>query len=385
VPSPDAGADSGTDAAGKDSGNGADSGSGVDAGESDTGSGTGTLIAAKTCSSVDVQDALNRASSGDIVAVPAGACTWTSNVDFGSKAITLRGAGIGATTITNDIAGSQTHLIHLTQDSTTPTRITGFTFTGGSYDHRMISTSGTSASRTVRIDHNRYEANDTAIFIDHWGNAPCLIDHNDLNAPTNSEMIHNNGLGPDNASGWSDDVVPGSPNAVYVEDNTFTNTAQGFWGNSAIQAYYGARTVFRHNSLTMSQVDQHGTPGMIGARWWEIYENTFHVTYTPNFNQCCYMQIRAGSGVIFGNHQVGVQDSGVLGTIDLFEEDSGYPALYQIGRGKNQSLDPAYVWDNDATMPVTSHTPSMVAVNRDYYLSAKPGYTPYIYPHPLAK
>jgi hypothetical protein len=48
-------------------------------------------------------------------------------------------------------------------------------------------------------------------------------------------------------------------------------------GNSAVQSYNGARTVFRHNSLDFSQVDQHGTNGNIGARWWEIYDNTFNI------------------------------------------------------------------------------------------------------------
>jgi hypothetical protein len=60
-----------------------------------------------------------------------------------------------------------------------------------------------------------------------------------------------------------------------------------------MQSYYGARTVFRHNYLHMSHVDQHGTGGMIGARWWEVYENTFYVV--QNGNQSEYIMMRAGS------------------------------------------------------------------------------------------
>jgi hypothetical protein len=130
----------------------------------------------------------------------------------------------------------------------------------------------------------------------------------------------------------------------------------------------------------MAQIDQHGTPGMIGARWWEIYENTFSTT-VANASQCCYITLRAGSGVVFNNHHTGVNQ--VTGSIDLYEEDTGYPARYQIGRGKNQVSDPAYVWNNDASMPVGSQTPTMVQVNRDYYLTQKPNFTPYTYPHPL--
>jgi hypothetical protein len=132
--------------------------------------------------------------------------------------------------------------------------------------------------------------------------------------------------------------------------------------------------------MRMSHVDQHGTPGMIGARWWEIYENTFYVV--QNGSQSDYVMVRAGSGVIFNNHKTGYPCVYGCGNIGLREEDTGYPALYQVGRGKNQALDPAYVWGNDSTMPVGSGS-SNVQVNRDYYLTQKPNYTPYTYPHPL--
>ena len=135
-----------------------------------------------------------------------------------------------------------------------------------------------------------------------------------------------------------------------------------------------------HNNLEMAMVDMHGTAGAVGARWWEIYENTFYVV--PNGNQDKYIGVRAGSGVIFYNHVTGSANGGG-GFIDLIEEDPGYPALYQIGRGRNQELDPAYVWGNDTSMAVGSSSANVQA-NRDYYLSPKPGYTPYQYPHPMA-
>jgi hypothetical protein len=83
------------------------------------------------------------------------------------------------------------------------------------------------------------------------------------------------GMGPSDDSGCKDGIVPGGPGAVYLEDcrsinndpNLDTANPAYFWGNSAIQPYYGARTVFRHNYLHMSHVDQHGTGGMIGVRW----------------------------------------------------------------------------------------------------------------------
>ena len=111
----------------------------------------------------------------------------------------------------------------------------------------------------------------------------------------------------------------------------------------------------------------------------EIYDNTFNIV--PNGNQSDYIVLRAGSGVVFNNHTSGSTNQGG-GSVTLYEEDSGYPALYQVGRGKNQSLVPAYVWNNDSTMHVGSGS-SNVQTNRDFYQSAKPGYTPFVYPHPL--
>ena len=57
------------------------------------------VINAAGCSQADVQAAINSASSGDIVAIPAGTCTWTNGITL-SKRITLQGNGVGSTIIT---------------------------------------------------------------------------------------------------------------------------------------------------------------------------------------------------------------------------------------------------------------------------------------------
>jgi len=325
-------------------------------------------INASGCSKSDVQSAVDKASSGDTVSLPNCSGNWDSKVTIpGSKGITLDGNG-------STITGA----VDVTQNDSTTTRITNFKFnsTKAVYFH------GSPSSATARLDHSKFSGGNTAILVELEGNAPVLIDHNEFSGGGASEMIHNYGTWND--SGWKDDVTPGGPTMVFIEDNTFNNTgASGspayFWGTSAVQSYYSARTVFRHNTLNMTQVDQHGTAGMVGARWWEIYENTFNVV--QNGNQSNYMAIRAGSGVIFNNHKTGANNDGA-GSIELVEEDSGYPALYQIGRGKNQSQDAAYVWGNDSSMRVGSNS-SNVQKGRDFHESEKPNYKPYTYPHPL--
>lgn len=303
--------------------------------------GTAGTINASSCSQSDVQSAINSATTGQTVLVPGGTATWTSlSIPAG---VTVNGGGVGggpgAGTGACTVTINTQNAVQMNLDGTNLPRFTQFKITSTTQ----------------------------AIFIDVNGNGPALIDHNNFTGGAASEMIHNLGLGPSGTAGWTNNVTPGAANMLYVEDNTFacgTGCGSFFTGTSAIQAYYGARTVFRHNTVTSAQVDQHGTAGNIGARWWEIYDNTF---VTPNINQSNYMALRAGSGVVWGNTHTGVNTT--TGDIELVEEDSGYPALYQIGRGINQLLSPAYLWGNDASMAIVSGS-SNVQLNRDYFVSA---------------
>ena len=53
---------------------------------------------AASASRADVVAAIQRATDGDTVTIPAGTATWTTGVNTG-KAITLQGAGVGFTVI----------------------------------------------------------------------------------------------------------------------------------------------------------------------------------------------------------------------------------------------------------------------------------------------
>ena len=123
--------------------------------------------------------------------------------------------------------------------------------------------------------------------------------------------------------GMDQDVTPGSSNMVIIEGNTFTFNISGnpayFDGTSAIQSYYGARTVFRYNTCNNCQIDQHGTPAIIGLRRREIYENTF--VLGQNACQSTTVVLRAGSGVVFNNHLVGSNHDCAAVSIELYEQD----------------------------------------------------------------
>jgi hypothetical protein len=407
---------SGDDAAARDgardTGAGADGGraeAGLDGGAFDGGGdgNQGASIHAASCSAADVQAAIDSASTGDTVTVPSGMCTWAGVNVPGTKGIALVGGSGGTTTIAGSAA------LQVSSDATAVTRVTGFTFTGAGTDNNGdVSVGGSKASAPFRIDHNTFTNSAQSVFIAVGGNGPGVIDHNTFTGGGASEIIHNVGMGPSDDSGWADDVVPGSSWMLFVEGNTFNNTDTTYI-YSAIESYYGARTVFRYNVLNFSQVDQHGTAGMIGARWYEVYENTFQ---PHGLNQCCYGAFRAGSGVVFNNHAVG-SPQWQPASFDFYEEDTGtWPLAYQVGSGihggANQhatcasgtrNSSPVYVWGNDASIVVSSQTPTAVVAGRDYVVSASQpasmfrqelstdtcattyGYVPYTYPHPLAQ
>jgi hypothetical protein len=313
----------------------------------------------------DIQAKINSAAVGDTVTLPAGTYSWSGGITI-NRPVTLQGAGSGSTRI----AGNQ--MVTVNSTGTGTVRLTGLTFDGGTGQVILVEVSG---------------------------NSPVLIDQCAFIGGNASEMIHNLGMGAGSTAGWANNVVPGSANALYIEDCTFTKNPisdQYFWGTSAIESYYGACTVMRYCTLNYCQIDQHGTQGMIGARWWEFYNNTFVVP--SGGNQSNYFALRGGSGVVFNNHMSGGPNVGG-GGIEIYDENGDSSPLY-VCRGINQSPSPVYVWGNDSSMPVQSGS-SNVVLNRDYYVSATQpaamlkwqlttdsrstsyAYKPYTYPHPM--
>lgn len=227
-----------------------------------------------------------------------------------------------------------------------------------------------------------------------WG----VIDHCTFNFPGNSEMLHFNGAASNNTTSnafWNLVVTPGSGNMIICEDCTFTNgdpTNVAFLGCSAMQSYYGAIFAFRYNALTYAQVDMHGTPGNVGARWGEFYGLTFTIPSGGTHNQSNVADIRGGSGVSFNNGMVNSVGNSGAGAWGFREEDTGaYPELWQPGRGKDsifppvtgadQALVPFYCWGSSYKTGPSSTTPTYCVDGRDFFSATqRPNYTPYQYP-----
>jgi hypothetical protein len=224
---------------------------------------------------------------------------------------------------------------------------------------------------------------------------------------------------------------------VYVEDNT--------WNNCTLQSFDGgdnARVVIRHNTFNNSGGSSHGQDtGPNGLRQLEYYNNTciFSTSGTTKAGTAYplplnwWLLFRGGTGVIFNNtfpsissQQWGSKSSIIFGTFNVNQSPNAvpcqtvYPAARQLGQtwvgagghsyatpgtndGTGYARDPVYIWGNtgtgativglcnqdDSAFPNDScghglNIADFIQAGRDYIVgTAKPGYTPYTYPHPL--
>lgn len=370
----------------------------------------GTVRVPATNSVANVQAAIDACSDRDVVRLNAGSNqAWASQLTI-SAGILL---DLNGNTITKGNGDSA--LISITVGSVS-TRVTNGSLHAGSgdsgngsagwYGARYFGIGGSSdySNAPFRIDNIDFGAISTnQIFID-VGTVQGCIDSNTMTGDGAAEIIHSLGWGDGDTTGWTTTVTPGSSAMVFIEDNEDTNTESTyFYGHSFIQSYYGARTVARFNTLNNAHIDQHGTAGQVGARWFEIYGNTFNV----NVNQSDCIVIRAGSGVIYDNVLNNLSGASGGRNLGMYEEDAGsHLERYQPGAGYNATSvgngqqSPIYLWNNTGGF---GYAPDggLVQNNRDVFTSSsKPDpqlilqkagdttsttytYSPYTYPHPV--
>lgn len=388
-----------------------------------------STITATTCKGPDVQAAINTARDGDTVAIPAGTCTWTTQVVVTGKGITLQGAGIGQTTIVDQVDDTCVlvtcgTMLRVTTDASDAFTLTGFTFDGGPGDvdknnRRMVVIGGQSGA--VRTHRNRFLAKRSGV-LEYNGGVRGVIDHNTFDSAqgrVNVYVMHGSwqGVNSYGDNSWATPAPLGTREAVFLEDNICT--AAGTHAH-LIDGWAGQRVVIRHNTLNGCRMTNHGTESAgrsRSGRSMEIYEND--VKTNPTSSATRMLHFRGGTGVFWNNTLIGnftaVVSMSYLRSAQSFAPwgicngSSGwdkypYPCLDQPGRGQgdlihpnnppsvvawpNQALEPLYIWNNTINgapggSGVDTAAQPFIKVNRDYYLSAKPGYIPYTYPHPL--
>jgi len=301
------------------------SGGGGDGGGGDGGGGglpesakdfTGNpTITAASCSSSDVQAAINSAKDGDTVLIPAGTCTWLSPVTV-STAITLQGAGIDRTIIVDGMPkGTSKDPIPLTVNTVDGKfyRLTALTFRGNNGGiigtDGIISLKGT--SKTWRIDHIKFDLVESH-GINISGFTYGVIDNNTFfQVREKIKIFHENWNGVRFGDGsFADPVFLGTEKAVYIENNVFETPAGGSV-IAAVDSWKGSRIVFRYNTVINDGYGNHGTESSgrdHGARMFEVYNNNF--TFPTTLFTGLFL--RSGTGVIFNNTFSGYSHSVLL-------------------------------------------------------------------------
>lgn len=241
-----------------------------------------------------VQTAINNATAGDTICIPAGSQTWTTATAFTpsvtiNKAVTLQGTtsctGSPVTcvdgTVINDGTGSGSSEVVLFMN-TANARVTGISFK----DPRALSDAkGVVDIRcgSCRFDHNSLTQTNSVSaphgIMAYWPTSgSILIDHNyirDHNASVDvfGARSGSDGTYPGDLS-WETALTLGSDNAVYIEDNNFDHTVRL---DGAYDAYSGARVVFRYNTVSKTSIGSHGldSGGLRSALSQEVLRNTF--------------------------------------------------------------------------------------------------------------
>ncbi|HEY4116690.1 MAG TPA: hypothetical protein VGM56_02490 [Byssovorax sp.] len=344
-------------------------------------------IDAASCSVADLSTALASANDGDVVRVPPGACTWTTTLTF-TGGVTLEGGG--AASITFGAGGG----LSLKTKASAGMTLHGFAFHNGFVNGAYpiaIETSSAPFNAPFRLYDNTLEDDGSAggpvTLLGVSGLGPGLIDHNSFTTTNGAdEVVHLIGTGdPALTGGWTDDIAPGGPNMVFLENNVFTNLSPMF-DTSAEESYYGARFVFRYNTLTFEANDVH--QGGLGGRWAEIYDNTYHINGSAH-PLAAFWQFRGGSGVVFENIAAEppcCQDaapSAQFGPDCPGSSDTctgPYPIPTQVGTGIHEITNsPIYVWGN--TSAIDGATQS-IQESLTYTNGTEEGATPTSCTHP---
>ncbi len=350
------------------------------------------VATALSCEAVDVQAALDNAADGTTLLIPAGSCDWHAQSVSRSAGVRIIGAGRDATHIkrSNAPTGDPAYALVIDCSNGLTTELAGITFEGkgvSSAEDNGVSLYG--GCLDFRVHDMRFiHFGDGALEV--RGVSRGVIYDSEFNENFNPGLGY--GVVVYGADTWPA-LDLGSANAVFIEDNSFHGNRHDIASN------YGANYVARHNLIVTTtttrewaMIDAHGRQdhNRRGTRSWEIYQNQLDVegtTYTDGIG------IRGGDGVIWGN-----TISGDIAYTAQFVIEDGCPTNDPVQGDAGPYPVPdqtmlAWIWGNiwgDNTQQFI-RTAAQDSFNCNYYFQegrnyfqyAKPGYTPYPYPHPL--
>lgn len=289
-----------------------------------------------------VQTAVTNAALDDTVCLPAGSATWSSTLAI-TKGITIQGAGVGQTVLTNTTTP-------FTYTPTTPSlnsvfRMTGVEFhlSGGSTRPFVITNTSSSDFLTrIRLDNNKWTG---------WGSATTqqaqfqgpvygVTDNNTFDGDGTITPYHSNEYA------WSNYTYDyGTSDVMVLEDNTFNRLDSDWY---VIESGLGGRWVFRFNTIALVRsaqplFDNHGNGGACcnaSNMGFENYKNTI-TSFSGQGGG--FQGHRGGKGVVWG-----MRSSTSQFQIFMREEfaDSSGPGNATGPTGQPQHVSDSYFWDN---------------------------------------
>jgi hypothetical protein len=366
---------------------------------------------------------------------PVAAC---GQVRIQGKGITLCGIVDGQVQITTLSPGSNDTnvVLDVTEDATHHVSICDLTIRETNNDWFFMNARSVANGKPIRIYGNQTAGANSARFV-RFFMARGIVYNNTIAATV---TVYNNRQFVSCKSGPTWETAPNygtaDPNGnlnLYVEDNTITNVSE------MVDIDDNCRAVVRYNTLTHGFIGSHGADtSTIGARHLEVYNNKW-VSFA-NGNPDMMLNVRGGAWVITDNTFADLPGKPEIKfRIDTLQHannaltsnhcfgkgisGSQYPVPHQIGQGHNGTsyqTEGVYIWNNGgfaATVQAvdfggnacnthcdTAHVDAncnaggsvdtvatYFQLNRDYFLSAKPGYTKCVepvdltctYPHQL--
>lgn len=337
---------------------------------------------AQNCGFSAVHDAVQNAiDSGvnSVVNIPAGTCNWGNNELVLPGGISLKGSG-NATTVLRSYSSANKRLITIDCSNGKTARFSDMTLIGKGnpaiWDGGLVFKGGCRDFLVFNSRFSDFVYYGVAVRGDSQG---VIYQNKFLNnyraGQTGGQagygvVVYGNGTWPP--------LELGTENAVFVEDNYFSGNRHHIASNN------GSRYVFRYNRVIATSavrhfpmVDAHGLGSSPrGSRSWEIYNNTFSTNLVAKEKVRVITSIRGGDGVVFNNMVTDPISIRSMIELSALEVVSPYPSMDQMRSG--------YFWNNSLDLLV-NEAPSHFALGQDYFLTARPGYTPYVYPHPLRR
>jgi len=328
--------------------------------------------------------------AGETAVLPGGCFKINEQIVI-DKVITIVGQGVKETILVrdNESTAYNGRIFHVSTDSDELVRITGISFVGlrdddSEKDSGIIIIS----KKNFRVD-NCFVTGFGGAGIAVFGDSRGVIDH----CTIIDNWKSSDGYGVVVSKGsWEPEMNLGTDKATFIEDNIIVGSSHAVTSNA------GAHYVSRNNIILENRIgwgiDAHGLccGSDRGTRAVEIYNNI--VKDSPDGHHS--INIRGGGGVIFGNMLLDEEQPPIILTLETGDLTPGVDSSVRGECPWLDQINDLWIWGNHNESgsagarlseygPINEKNKECIQVGREYHLEEKPGYAPYIYPHPLTK